>query len=362
MASVCLAALAIVGGCAIDEQTVFTAPLEGEDPPFEVPPQPTGELNGPDIVDHWHVAYGFYNCDAYESPIRVEDDPEGIHSHIDGVIHIHPFRRDATYERATLGKFFEASSVEASGDAVVLPDSQGQPGDVVLPIEGECGGEPARLYLIDFGSVDVLTDPVVRAVTPEAIADTFAGEDRTAIAIAFVSDPDTVPPPPSVPNLDRLSDVPPAPDVDDQPDASVEPAADAVRPVTGSGFQPVLQVEVSGCAPPLTETSGGECLGLGPAVENIVVESATAVPGVGSTGFLVDVVLTPDSMASFNETAVACFELSDRCRAGRLAIVVDGRVVSAPVVQVPSFERDAIQINGDFDRAEAGRIAAALGG
>src|SRR3954464_11404283 len=42
--------------------------------------------------DHWHAAYGFYVCDHFlpalpESP----KDPEGIHTHGDGVFHIHPF-------------------------------------------------------------------------------------------------------------------------------------------------------------------------------------------------------------------------------------------------------------------------------
>src|SRR5213592_5137587 len=46
-------------------------------------------------VDHWHAAYGIYNCDAFEPAIQVKTDPDGIHTHGDGVIHIHPFNSNS---------------------------------------------------------------------------------------------------------------------------------------------------------------------------------------------------------------------------------------------------------------------------
>src|SRR5688572_1252934 len=45
--------------------------------------------------DHWHAAYGIYACDAFLAPLSDERDPKGIHSHADGIIHIHPFVRSA---------------------------------------------------------------------------------------------------------------------------------------------------------------------------------------------------------------------------------------------------------------------------
>src|SRR5688500_3304374 len=40
--------------------------------------------------DHWHAAYGVYLCDTFQPPLTNERDPLGIHTHGDGVIHIHP--------------------------------------------------------------------------------------------------------------------------------------------------------------------------------------------------------------------------------------------------------------------------------
>ena len=41
--------------------------------------------------DHWHAAYGIYICGEYlpNMSVGVDPDPGGIHSHQDGVIHIH---------------------------------------------------------------------------------------------------------------------------------------------------------------------------------------------------------------------------------------------------------------------------------
>jgi len=46
--------------------------------------------------DHWHAAYGVYICDKFIDSFQHGADPNaadplGIHSHGDGVIHIHPF-------------------------------------------------------------------------------------------------------------------------------------------------------------------------------------------------------------------------------------------------------------------------------
>ena len=61
----------------------------------------------------------------------------------------------------------------------------------------------------------------------------------------------------------------------------------------------------------------------------------------------------------FNDVAEACFVRAPSCPTGQLAIVVDGIVVSAPTIELPSFERDQIQISGDFDEAEAKDLALA---
>ena len=63
---------------------------------------------------------------------------------------------------------------------------------------------------------------------------------------------------------------------------------------------------------------------------------------------------------AFNNMASLCVARTPECPTGRLAIELDGRVISAPNVEVASFERDQIQITGGFSKGEAGDLAVAL--
>ena len=58
-------------------------------------------------------------------------------------------------------------------------------------------------------------------------------------------------------------------------------------------------------------------------------------------------------ITQFNELAGACFRHESPCSSGRLAIVLNGVVISAPTIQAESFKRDQIQISGNFTEKEA---------
>lgn len=62
----------------------------------------------------------------------------------------------------------------------------------------------------------------------------------------------------------------------------------------------------------------------------------------------------------FNALARICNGGQPDCPTGRVAIEIDGRVESAPVVQASNFARDQIQITGMFDEEEAKDLALAL--
>ncbi len=61
-----------------------------------------------------------------------------------------------------------------------------------------------------------------------------------------------------------------------------------------------------------------------------------------------------------NVVAAQCVAQAPQCPTGQLAIVLDGEVISAPGVQQPSFERDSIQISGEFSEKEARDLARVL--
>jgi hypothetical protein len=88
--------------------------------------------------DHWHTAYGIYICDQYlpNMSVGVTPDPGGIHTHQDGVIHIHPFLSRAAGKNATVGLYFKLGGWKASQDSFTVWDGKThQTGD-------KCGGKP----------------------------------------------------------------------------------------------------------------------------------------------------------------------------------------------------------------------------
>jgi preprotein translocase subunit SecD len=77
-----------------------------------------------------------------------------------------------------------------------------------------------------------------------------------------------------------------------------------------------------------------------------------------------------DGIDKFNAAAATCYNAAATCPpqgstqqgkpVGALAIVLDGRVISAPRIQAPNFQRDEIQISGNFTERSARDLATVL--
>lgn len=165
-------------------------------------------------------------------------------------------------------------------------------------------------------------------------------------------------------------------DVDDPGDVDPGEVEDVVQLRAELTFRPVL-AELPGGAtgssaaapptsedPPPTETvpdaAGERGYQLGPAeVTGDVIEDARAETGPDGR-WSIALVMTQDGIVRFNETASRCAPPSAPCPTGQLAIVLDGVVHSAPVIQEPRFERDQITISGDFSEEEAKDLALVL--
>lgn len=59
----------------------------------------------PVIGDHWHAFLGVDVCGTWMPPAPAFESDHGIHSHGDGLIHMHPYDSTATGKNATVGKF-----------------------------------------------------------------------------------------------------------------------------------------------------------------------------------------------------------------------------------------------------------------
>jgi preprotein translocase subunit SecD len=111
----------------------------------------------------------------------------------------------------------------------------------------------------------------------------------------------------------------------------------------------------------------GNVMKLGPTLlTGQAVETASA--GIGQDGkWQVNPVFRSGEKGIdlFNKAAALCNSGAAECpgaqgQPGRLAIVLDGEVLSAPTINNPSFERDSISISGSFTEDEAKNLAVAL--
>jgi preprotein translocase subunit SecD len=115
--------------------------------------------------------------------------------------------------------------------------------------------------------------------------------------------------------------------------------------------------------PDKDEENGRYILGPAGAVGKAV---STAKARVSTTGqWSVDLVMTSSGIDSFNKLATDCFTGSNTCpvtgsQHGRVAIELDGVVQSAPEIQEATFQRDQINISGNFSQGDAKNLALVL--
>jgi hypothetical protein len=81
--------------------------------------------------DHWHAALGVNVCGQWLPPApqfegRASNPgiQAGIHSHGDGLIHLHPFASDETGDDATVGRFMHYGGWELSSSSFTVWDDQ----------------------------------------------------------------------------------------------------------------------------------------------------------------------------------------------------------------------------------------------
>ncbi len=172
--------------------------------------------------DHWHSPYAVWDCvnggtaddPIFEQSFQSSRDEEGIHSHQDGVIHIHPFFDRTSGRNAQVKAFLNEMGAEISEDAIVMPggrelgieeertivDEEGNP---VLDDDGneqtetvpvECDGEPVIIQVARWHrSSQLERDPVIYT---EDLDDVRFFADQEAFVFARAPEGADIPPPP----------------------------------------------------------------------------------------------------------------------------------------------------------------------
>lgn len=135
----------------------------------------------PGIEDHWHTAYNVFVCDEIDPTVFAndsEDDRTGIHTHGDGLIHIHPFVSTVTGQYATLGAFFNENQTVFDDDTFELPN-----GSVISEDDFACGGKSAEIRVLKWNQL-AAEKPVVFT---EDLSDVRLNEDGQLVMFAIVA-------------------------------------------------------------------------------------------------------------------------------------------------------------------------------
>jgi len=200
--------------------------------------------------DHWHAAYGLYVCDEFKPTVNATT-PGGVHTHADGVIHIHPYSSSEAGARATMGKFLEATHIELSDDELRIGDESWREG------RDTCGDEDIEVVVAQWKKVQH------DDAEPEILRDGLAGirftEDGMGFTIAVVPAGTTdIPKPETAPFLEELGLA------DDDGFQGGPPVGGELPADDGTG-QPGPDTGAGGSDPDGGDTDGGDTDGGGAA-------------------------------------------------------------------------------------------------
>jgi hypothetical protein len=180
VALVAFAALPVCPACAAASETSLADSAAGARPRA--------------LEDHWHAAFGVFVCDAYLPPVPAFDSPEGIHTHGDGVIHIHPFVESAAGDNARLGIFLQGAHIQVTANEVLVGAERYGAGDT-------CHGQPSDVEVVRWADVARDFEP---EIVPKNGAELRFRADGEGYAIAVVPAGEGVPKPPAADSLAAL--------------------------------------------------------------------------------------------------------------------------------------------------------------
>jgi hypothetical protein len=149
------------------------------------------------MQDHWHAAFGVYICGEFQPNVPLFESPVGIHTHDDGVIHIHPTSGGGAGENATLGVFLDGAGIDLSNDKLTMNDKTWEEG------KDQCDGKDGELVVAQWKDVQ---DPDSKpAIILRDFNDIRFRQNGEGYTIAFVPEGTTdIPKPPSAANLAEL--------------------------------------------------------------------------------------------------------------------------------------------------------------
>ena len=200
--------------------------------------------------DHWHAAFSVYLCDHFAANIPQFESPDGMHTHGDGVIHLHPFTPAASGHNSTLGFYANAITTNLKAGPFKLTATELQfPGDKKVWKNGDsCQGKPGKVKITVNGK-QLTQDP-----------STYLMKDGDLIDVGFVPDATPLPSnPDEKKNLAAITDV--------------STPTGTTTPTTAAGATPTT---VAGATP--TSTAGSTPTTAGSSATTAKPTSPTSTP------------------------------------------------------------------------------------
>ena len=165
----------------------------------------TASAAPPTTNDHWHAAFGIYVCDTFLPAVADgATDTKGIHTHQDGIIHIHPFSGGSAGSNAKMKVFADQVGMSFSSTGFTMPDGTEYKNGY------DCNGTPAVVTVSQWNSADeLIADP---NTPPDVVYTKDFGSihfenDRMAFTLAVAPEGTTIPGPQSLDTLNNLTDV-----------------------------------------------------------------------------------------------------------------------------------------------------------
>jgi hypothetical protein len=146
--------------------------------------------------DHWHEAYGIYICDKYVANIDNAENPYGIYTENDGIIHVTPFEKKYAGHNATIDLFAKAVDLKVDRNSVQPP------GDPKVYKAGEkCGDKNGKYVVKEWSDATKADSGQELKSNPRSLK----LQDKHAIAFAFVPEDmkvEDIPLPPSASTIE----------------------------------------------------------------------------------------------------------------------------------------------------------------
>jgi hypothetical protein len=146
-------------------------------------------------VDHWHAVYGVYSCDIegddkYLPAFQSSQDDTGIHSHADGLMHIHPFFELSSGDNAQLRHWVSEMNVEMTPERISVQNQFDPPVELVAgqPCGDGSGTAEIKLLHWDFDFEALADDRPEPEVFTEDFGEVRYEHDREVFVWAFVSE------------------------------------------------------------------------------------------------------------------------------------------------------------------------------